>query len=132
MKELTYTEECRCAAIHAMRVNVKSLAMESKFNRQEVAKTKNHFVKGFLNDHRIHRLRNEARHAQLALAAVRGKPYILIEQKTKHSPDFDKIRTKAKQYVWYHKDRDKINSWIIEAQTSISRQIEVVQSAKKV
>ena len=129
LKDPSFTEEAKYAAIHALRVNVKSLAAEAIFIREEISKTKNNFVKGYLNNHRIRKLRVEARHTQLALAAVRGKPYKFIEQKTKFAPDFDKIRTKAKQYVWYHKDRDKINQWIIEAQIDISRRTEVVQSA---
>lgn len=119
MKELTYTEEVKCAAIHALRINVKSLAMESKYNRQETSKIKNHFVKSYLNEHRVHKLREEARITQLALAAVRGEPYILIEQKTKHPPNFDKVSAKARKYIWFGPDKKKIAQWIANAKLEI-------------
>ena len=111
-KELSYTDMCKCAAIHALRVNVKTLAVESKVIRKEMLKTSSTFVKSYLNNHRINVLRSEARHTQLALAAVRGKPYIEIEPKTTHPPDFDRVRAKARKYIWYRKDKEKIDKWI--------------------
>ena len=114
-KELSYTEEARCAAIHALRVNVKSLAAEAVFIRKEISKTNNNFVKSYLNNHRTLVLRKHARHAQLALSCVRGKPYKFIEQKVKFPPDLELVRSKTRKYIWYHKDREKIDEWISEA-----------------
>jgi hypothetical protein len=65
--------------VHQLRVNVKSLAAESRIIRQEIALAYTPECKNALAAHRQQRVKPEARYAQLALAFVRGVPYKQVE-----------------------------------------------------
>jgi len=64
--------------IHRLRVNVKSLAAESRIIRQEERRC-GPLYRSDLHGHRVGRLREESRLAQLALAFVRRRPYRSVE-----------------------------------------------------
>ena len=98
MDNLSFEKYRRIVAIKTLKINVKCLATEAKFIRQEIRRSKNPMIKGELNDHRIGRLRDEARHTQLAAAMMRGKPYEAIERFAKKEPDWDRIVKKAKSH----------------------------------
>lgn len=67
-----YTYDPKVAAIHRLRVNVKSLSAESRIIRKE-AKRADFMYEMDLTMHRRGRLRSESRVAHLALAFVRGR-----------------------------------------------------------
>jgi hypothetical protein len=73
-----YPYDSQVAAIHKLRVNVKSLSAEARIIRAE-EKRAGCCYRNALHLHRVGRLREEARYAQLALAFVRGKPYRSVE-----------------------------------------------------
>src|SRR5688500_5552827 len=79
MTEQKHKYEPRVAAIHRLRVNVKSLAAEARIIRQEERRAGPAY-RYEMSAHRRGRLREEARYAQLALAFVRGKPYKSAER----------------------------------------------------
>lgn len=72
----------RIAAIHMLRVNLKSLAAEAGILRKETARCGVAY-KNALALHRVNRLRQESRYTQLALAFVRGTPYRQVEKSAK-------------------------------------------------
>ena len=76
----TYEYDWKVAAIHKLRINVKSLAAEAKIIRQE-ARRCGACYEMELTLHRRGRLREEARYTHLALAFVRGRPYKSVERK---------------------------------------------------
>lgn len=80
-------------SISKLRVNIKSLAAEAKIIRSEFRRT--HFAG--LDSHRRGRLREEARYAQLALAFTKGKPYNVVEGKTRNKPDPARLSQKLKR-----------------------------------
>lgn len=91
----TYTYDPKVAAIHKLRVNVKSLAAEAKIIRHEERRA-GYQYQTELALHRRGRLREEARYAQLALAFLRGKPYISVEcDKARKTVDYDRLANKV-------------------------------------
>ncbi len=91
--EMSTVERTYCAkvaAIHKLRVNVKSLAEEARIIRQE-AKRCGREYRAVLDCHRRGRVRDEARIAQLALAYVRGMPYRRVESKAHVMPDVRRL-----------------------------------------
>lgn len=98
MSTIVRTYDPRVAAIHMLRVNVKSLAAEAKIIRKEEARC------GFqyywkLYDHRVGRLREEARYANLALAFVRGRAYRKVEGPTSKSLDPRRLTKKIQNFL---------------------------------
>lgn len=89
MSEVTtkpvYAYDRKVAAIHKLRVNVKSLAAEAKIIRQECRRC-GILYEYELTRHRTGRLREEARVAQLAIAFARGRTYRSAEKHTKDPP----------------------------------------------
>lgn len=74
------TYDARIAAIHTLRVNVKSLAAESRIIRREERRA-DRVYRQLLASHRREWVRYQARYAQLALAFLRGRPYRQVEHK---------------------------------------------------
>jgi hypothetical protein len=73
------TFDTRIAAIHQMRVNIKSLAAEARIIRQEESRCGLAY-REMLTLHRKMSLRHEARYAQLALAFLRKRAYKTVEK----------------------------------------------------
>lgn len=84
--------------VHQLRVNVKSLAAEARFIREEIRRTRNQEAKESLASHRSYRLKPEARMAHLALAFVKGVPYRRVEAKAKNPPEFATLLRKLKRF----------------------------------
>lgn len=74
-----YPYDGRVAAIHILRVNVKSLAAEAGIIRKEARRCGIQYEMQ-LTLHRRTYLRRAARVAQLSLAFVRGRPYRTVEK----------------------------------------------------
>lgn len=96
--------QAKIAAIHTLRVNVKSLAAEAKLNRQEMRRA-GPVYRSVLANHRKTKLREEARYAQLALAWVRDVPYRTVEQKTKNWVDVKRLREKIMRHFRRYEDQ---------------------------
>lgn len=92
IKKPVYAYDPKVAAIHRLRVNVKSLAAEAKIIRQEAWRCGMAYEYS-LTLHRKGRLREEARYAHLALAYFRGRSYKSVEAKAK-TMDADKLMDK--------------------------------------
>jgi len=109
---LTWEQVSRLRAIATLRVNVKSLAAEAKFIRKELARSRKE-IHSCLTTHRKIYVREEARVAQLALAAVRGKPYGVTEWNAKTEPDWGRVwRKVCKHHVYGSRGTEK---WFQEA-----------------
>lgn len=86
-----------------LRVNIKSLAAESRIIRAERKKATTADVAASLRNHHVLRVRPEARAAQLLYAFVRGVPYRVVERTTKLSESdrkclIDSVANKAKRH----------------------------------
>lgn len=68
--------------IHTLRINIKSLAAESKIIRHELSKCKSYYEYEMLRKHKVTVVREEARRAQLLLAFFKGVPYKSVESYT--------------------------------------------------
>ena len=102
----------RISAIHKLRVNVKSLAAESRLIRQEERRC-GECYRSELSEHRRGRLREEARYAQLALAHFRGRPYKSVEAKCLVPVDAKRLFEKAKRYMYLDPLGEKaISNWL--------------------
>lgn len=86
-------------AIHTLRVNIKSLAAESRFIRQETARCGREY-KNALALHRRGKVREEARYSHLALGFLRGRKYRQLEHKTGKKVDAKRIAAKLNKHDW--------------------------------
>jgi len=107
-------------AVHTLRVNIKSLANEAKVIRNEIKKCRDNNIKNALHLHKIWTVKAEARSTQLALAAIRGVPYSVVETNPKTRPDWCRIRKKVEHHTkhWMHSNQNLLHSldgWIREA-----------------
>lgn len=103
----------RKRAIHQLRVNVKSLAAEARFIRQEVKRTKYPEIKASLTWHRQWRVRQEARVAHLCLAYVKGLPYKACEPVTRTPVTRQEIVKKLARFIG-PMESTRINEWLVE------------------
>jgi hypothetical protein len=110
MVATVYEHNSKVAAIHKLRVNVKSLAAEARVIRHEAERCGTVY-RDALTSHRRGRLREEARYAQLALAFYRSRPYRTVEQKCFAFPDLKRLTEKVKRYDWSVKDSD-VHQWL--------------------
>lgn len=110
MQTITDTYDIRIAAVHKLRVNIKSLATEAKIIRQETARCGRRYKAG-LAEHRRGRLREEARYANLALAMVRGRPYRTVEQKCGVLPDLKRLAEKVRRAYWNFEEKH-VKAWL--------------------
>ena len=85
-------------AIHKLRVNVKSLTAEARFIRQEIKRARSTDTKNDLHNHRLLRVKPQARLAHLALAYLRGTPYKVAENATKSEPEARDLTNKLSRF----------------------------------
>lgn len=98
--------------VHKLRVNVKSLAAEAKFIREEIRKAHTQDAKNALSCHRTQRVKPEARLAHLALAFVRGVPYKTIETRTKDAPVAKELVNKLQRFTWVKDAEQVVRNWL--------------------
>ena len=86
-----------------MKVNIKSLAAESKIIRFEEEKNTDYpaWVRGELRGHRVEHLRSHTRIALLAYACAKGIPYKAVENSCKIPPDALKIEKKLMRHGFH-------------------------------
>jgi len=97
-------------AVHQLRVNVKSLAAEARYIREEIQRAKTQEARELLSAHRTQRLKPESRLAHLALAFIRNTPYKKVEPKTKTPPSPQNLTKKIKKFT--HTDQNTIETWL--------------------
>ena len=96
-------------AIHKLRVNVKSLAAEARFIRQEI-KRAHRDAKYALHGHRVMRVKPEARMAHLALAFFKGTPYKVAENFTRSEPSARELTNKLNRFA--RVEQDRVEGWL--------------------
>lgn len=96
--------------VHKLRVNVKSLASEARFIRQEMTKCRDPKTRVALTEHRRSRLRPEARLAYLALAYIKGTPYRVAEPRTSKTVNVIDLFTKIKKFRCV--TPDEVKAWV--------------------
>ena len=99
--------------VHKLRVNVKSLAAEAKIIRDEIRRAATTEARQALHDHRMTRVRPEARLAHLALAFTRGVPYKSVEPKAKAKPRAKELANKIVRFAWTPNAEQKIHDWLL-------------------
>ena len=99
--------------IHKLRVNVKSLAAEAKIIRDEIKRASTTEARHALHDHRMTRVRPQARLAHLALAFTRGIPYKVVEPKAKIKPCAKDLTNKIIRFAWTPNAEQKIHDWLL-------------------
>lgn len=98
--------------VHKLRVNVKSLAAEARIIRDEMRRATTPEARNALHDHRMTRVRPEARAAHLALAFVRGMPYKVAEASAKDKPNVRDLANKISRFAWTPNVEQKVNDWL--------------------
>lgn len=97
-------------AIHKLRVNVKSLTAEARFIRQEIKRAWSTDTKNSLHNHRLLRVKPEARMAHLALAYLRGTPYKTAENSTKSKPTARDLTNKLNRFE--RVEQRSVEAWL--------------------
>lgn len=97
--------------VHALRVNVKSLAAEARLIRDEIRRATNPEAKASLACHRAWRVKPESRLAQLALAFVKGVPYRVVERNATSKVDAVKLANKIQRFVYIPR-ASSVREWL--------------------
>ena len=97
-------------AIHQLRVNVASLAAESRIIRKEEKRCGIQY-ESVLRDHRVRAVREEARYTYLALAFVRGSSYAETENKAKVPVDISRLGKKVIKNLYVSDVTKKLCDW---------------------
>jgi hypothetical protein len=98
--------------VHKLRVNVKSLAAEASFIREEIKRARTTEAKNALAVHRMTRVKPEARLANLALAFVKGVPYEVVEANAKKEPSPVELHRKVLRFTWIPNIEQKVHDWL--------------------
>jgi hypothetical protein len=97
--------------IHRARVNIKSLAAEAVFIRQEMLVATS-ICKCDLHNHRVQKVRPESRLAFLAYAFLRGKTRSSCEISPKTEIDYEKLLNKIKRWGIIPPSKQEIQDWL--------------------
>lgn len=97
--------------IHRLRVNVKSLAAESRIIRAEMRKA-DKTSRHLLDLHRSTRVRPEARLAHLALAWAKGRTYPQAEAKTTQPVSAQRLTEKVNRFLSRRVEQGEIDRWL--------------------
>jgi hypothetical protein len=98
--------------VHKLRVNVKSLAAEAKIIREEIRRAETTEARQALHDHRMVRVRPEARLAHLALAFMKGRPYKMAESTARSEPVIADLVKKITRFACVSNAEQKITEWL--------------------
>ena len=107
----------RESVLRKLRINIKSLAAEARFNRMEKKKASQGWIKMELDRHRTGPLRFEARVSQLAYAFVRGVPYQVVENKVKDADVYGYLQARVEkklQRMGFYCDQNNLKEWCLE------------------
>jgi hypothetical protein len=87
-------------AIKRARVNIKSLTAEAVIIRKEIRRASDTWVKNDLHNHRMLKVRPEARLANLAMAFLKGHPKSTAEV-TEKTIDVKRLHSKISIFIGY-------------------------------
>lgn len=113
-KRLSFSSQAmdhKILAIHKLRVNVASLAAESRLIRREEKRCGIQY-EAALRDHRVRAVREEARYTHLALAFVRDSTYAETENKAKVLVDIARLEKKVLKHLYVGDIRKKLCDWV--------------------
>jgi len=100
-------------AVHQLRINVKSLAAEARYIREEIKKARTSDYKNALVGHKKWRLKPEARLAHLALAFAKGVPYHSVEVNSRTTPECSELRKKLKRFFDFRQvSYEAVQAWL--------------------
>lgn len=102
------------ASLRKLRINIKSLAAEARFNRLEKHRASTGSIKQQLDLHRTGPLRQEARVSQLAYAFLRGVPYRVVESSVRDPNNMEyvcRLVSKKLQRLTGSSDTDVLREW---------------------
>jgi hypothetical protein len=86
-------------ALSRARVNIKSLAAEAAIIRSEKRRIKDIWVKNDLHNHRMEKIRPEARLANLAIAYIKGRKIENVEvTPSKKKIDIKRLKSKLSSF----------------------------------
>lgn len=106
----------REATLRKLRINIKSLAAEARFNRLEKHRASCGSIKQQLDQHRTGPLRQEARVSQLAYAFLRGVPYRVVENSVRDTDNLEyvcRLVAKKLQRIAGYSDVDVLREWFL-------------------
>lgn len=92
------------------RINVKSLAAEAKIIRKEIDRVAEQ-QRWFLRDHKVNKVRPEARLANLALGFLKNKPHSVIERTSKPI-NVEKLTRKISIFTLRVVTMDEVKKWL--------------------
>lgn len=98
--------------VHKLRVNVKSLAAEAKIIRDEIRRARTPEARAALHNHRMQRVRPEARLAHIALAFTRGVPYRMVETNAREKPEVKALVNKIVRFASTADADKKVRDWL--------------------
>jgi hypothetical protein len=113
----------RNTLIANLRINIKNLADESRNIKKEFRKHTDESIRNSLHLHRVIDVRKEARITQLALAAVRGVPYSILERNARIEPDWKKVLAKVDRHSATNDNYDikqQVGTWLMDAKNYIN------------
>ena len=97
--------------LNSLKVNVKSLAAESRIIREEIRKATDSDEINSLHHHRMTCVRPESRLAQLSLAFARNKPYKGAEPKADKLPDSRRLCRKLQRFL-PETTQEEVDAWL--------------------
>lgn len=111
------TTKVNKTALARARVNIKSLAAEAAIIRIEKRRAKDIWVKNDLHNHRMEKVRPEARLANLAIAYIKGRKIEDVERvPSEKKIDVKRLRSKLSSFITWTgftpPSEDDIRSWI--------------------
>jgi len=111
MTTKVFQYDARIAAIHMLRVNLKSLVAEARIIRFE-EKRAGIVYQWNLYDHRVKVLREELRYTGLALAFVRHRPYRSVERLGSKDVDVKRLAKKVAGKWPFEGTLDNMTDWM--------------------
>ena len=94
------TNKVNKMALSRARVNIKSLAAEAAIIRSEKRRVKDIWVKNDLHDHRMNKVRPEARLANLAIAYIKGRKIEEVEvTPSEKKIDIKRLKSKLSSFI---------------------------------
>jgi chromosomal replication initiation ATPase DnaA len=98
--------------LQSLRVNVKSLAAETRIIREELNKQYDSEVRASLQQHKAKKVKPESRLAHLSLAFIKGTKYKSAEPNALKLPNVDRLHRKLNRFTFVTKD--EVIDWLSE------------------
>jgi hypothetical protein len=110
--------------LRKLRINIKSLAAEARFNRLEKHRASHGSIKQQLDLHRTGPLRQEARVSQLAYAFLRDVPYRVVENSVRDNYSLEYVcklvAKKLQRITGCETDAEVLRQWFKARQETVA------------